>query len=223
MISRRVVRRIPPPPLRSERKKDWRHGAFAALDFETTGLDFARDRIVSFGVVPIDAGVLDEARAVYDLVDPGPVAVSDLSVSIHGLGPAELLNSSPAAAARDAIRAALGGRYVITWNGLVEASFLGILYGTSPRPWLRRSIDVRRFVLALLGAEAATMTLSQAAGRVGVPVHAPHHALDDALVSAALFLATARELSPTGLGSIRDGLRIGRIRRGGPRRILPGS
>jgi DNA polymerase-3 subunit epsilon len=216
-----VVRRIPPPPPRSEQRKDWRHGAFAALDFETTGLDFARDRIVSFGVVPIDAGVLDQARAVYDLVDPGPVAVSDVSFLIHGLGPAELRDASSAAAARDALRAALARRYVVTWNGVVEASFLGVLYGTSARQWLRRSIDVRRFVLALLGADAATLTLSQAAGRFGVPVRAPHHALDDAIVTAELFLATARELSSAGLGSIRDALRVGRAQRAGLRPLLP--
>lgn len=215
------MRQLPPPPLRSERRKDWRLGAFAALDFETTGLNFAQDRIVSFGVVPINAGVLDEAHAVYDLVDPGPVAISDVSFSIHGLGPTELRDASPAAAARDALRTALAGRYLITWNGLVEASFLGILYGTPARPWLRRSVDVRRFVLALLGAEAATLTLSQAAGRFGLPVRAPHHALDDALVTAALFLATGHELSSGGLVSIRDALRIGRTGRGGARALLP--
>jgi DNA polymerase III alpha subunit (gram-positive type) len=49
---------IPAAPPSSERRRRWQIAAFAALDFEATGLDFSRDRIISFGVVPIDGGQL---------------------------------------------------------------------------------------------------------------------------------------------------------------------
>lgn len=212
---------IPRGPGAAALRTRWREARFAALDFETTGLDFARDRIVSYGVVPVDGGVVGEDAAVYDLVDPGPVPVSEISRSIHGLGSDELRGASSAAAARDALRSALSGRFLITWNGIVEAAFLSMLYGTTERRWLRRSVDVRWLVLALLGPDAAPLTLSDAAARFGVPVATPHHALDDAFVTARLFLVTAGELSAAGaMRSARDALRLGRARGAGARRPL---
>lgn len=216
-----MAARIPGRPGAATRRKAWREGRFAALDFETTGLDFAHDRIVSFGVVPVDGGAVLDGQAIYALVDPGPVAVSEASRAIHGLGPDELRDAMPASAARQSLRTALAGRFLITWNGIVEAAFLARLYGTSARRWLRRSVDVRWLVLAILGDAASSLTLSQAAARFDVPVTAPHHALDDARVTANLFLATAAELSSRGsLRSTRDALRIGRARGSSARRPL---
>jgi DNA polymerase III epsilon subunit-like protein len=68
-----VGRLIPAAPKSSERRRRWQDAAFAALDFEATSLDFTRDRIISFGVVPIDGGRVETDGAVYELVDPGPV------------------------------------------------------------------------------------------------------------------------------------------------------
>jgi DNA polymerase-3 subunit epsilon len=204
---------VPRAPRGFQRRRSWTATPFAALDFETTGLDFDRDRIVSFGVVPIDGGVVRELLGAYSLVDPGPVPVSDVSRAIHGLGPEELRDAPPANVARASLRDALAGRVLITWNGIVEAAFLARLFGTSARTWLRRSVDVRWFVIALLGPDAAALTLSEAAARFDVPVTAPHHALDDALVTANLFVATATALSAGGgLRSTRDAMRIGRAR-----------
>jgi DNA polymerase III epsilon subunit-like protein len=65
-------------------------------------------------------------------------------------------------------------------------------------------------VLALLGAEGARLTLSEAAARFEVPVAAPHHALDDALVTANLFLVMATQLGSERVRTARDALRMGR-------------
>ncbi|HET9671473.1 MAG TPA: 3'-5' exonuclease [Actinomycetota bacterium] len=213
--------RIPEAPSRAERRKAWREAPLAAIDFETTGLDFAKDRIVSYGVVPIDGADVRDDLARYDLVDPGPVPVSEVSRSIHGLGPDELAGASPAAAAREALRDLLGGRYLVTWNGIVEVSFLAMLFGTTDRRWSRRSVDVRWLVLAVLGPDGGALTLSDAAARFGVTVTTPHHALDDALVTARLFLAAGSELAATGaIRSVRDVLRLGHARGAAARRPL---
>jgi DNA polymerase III epsilon subunit-like protein len=52
-------------------------------------------------------------------------------------------------------------------------------------------------LLSLEGQAASTMTLSQAAEAHGVPVDDPHQALDDALVTAQLFLVLAARLKRT--------------------------
>ena len=50
-----------------------------------------------------------------------------------------------------------------------------------------------------------------AAERYGVPVAAPHEALDDALVTAQLFLVLASKLEAKGLGSTKRLLRLTRV------------
>jgi DNA polymerase III subunit epsilon len=206
---RAMRRNLPVAPPRAGRRRPWRETPFAALDFETTGLDFARDRIVSYGVVPVEHGLVDHARSVYELVDPGPVPISPASVAIHGLTPEKLRGAPSAQDARVALSLALGGRFLLTWHGYVEAAFLAMLYGTSRRRWLARSVDVRWLVLDVLGPEADRLTLSEAADRFGVRVDAPHHALDDALVTARLFVAA---VSRSGTPSTRELLRLGRAR-----------
>jgi DNA polymerase-3 subunit epsilon len=187
----------------------WRAIGLASLDFEATGLNFDRDRIISLGVVPIDGGRIDVGRSVYEIVDPGDVEPTRESVTIHGLRPMDVRGASSTDAARDTLREALSGKFLITWYATVEASFLAKLFGTRRARWLRRSIDVRKLVVGLLGAEAARMTLQQAAARFDVPVASPHHALDDALVTAQLFLVAASKLGASGTRTPRDLMRVG--------------
>lgn len=174
-----------------------------SLDFEATGLDFSRDTIISFGTVPVDEGRIDVGGAGYQLVDPVDVPLNHQAITIHGLRPIDLRGAPSLEAARSALRDALARRFLITWFAGVEAAFLNKLFGGGPKAWLRRSVDVRRLVAALEGTDAG-LTLDACAARYGVPVASPHHALDDALVTAQLFLVTATKLGERGVKSIKD-------------------
>jgi DNA polymerase-3 subunit epsilon len=199
----------PQGPPRGQKKMPWRTVELASLDFEATGLNFDRDRIISLGVVPIEGGRIDVGRSVYELVDPGDVALTGETVTIHGLRPIDVHGASSADAARETLRHALAGRFLITWYATVEASFLAKLFGTRPSRWMRRSIDVRKLVVGVLGPDAARLTLEQAAAHFDVPVASPHHALDDALVTAQLFLVTASKLGSVGARTPGDLMRVG--------------
>ncbi len=185
----------------------WTRAEFASLDFEATGLDFERDTIVSFAVVPIRGGVIDVGDAVYDLVHPGEVHQSPDSVAVHMLRPVDLEGAQSLDAAREQLRRAIEGRFLLTWFASIEARFLTKLYGGSPRRWLRRSVDARKLAAALdrlEGRPAESYALPDVADRYGVPVAHPHDALDDALVTAQLFLVTASRLAARhGYASVR--------------------
>lgn len=192
----------PPPP--GWRRRPWSSVPSVALDFEATGLDFARDTIISFGTVPIVEGRIDIGGSAYQLVDPVDVAMDPRAITIHGLRPMDLRDAPSIEAARIALREALGGRYLVTWFAEVEAAFLAKLFGDGRRTWLRRSVDVRRLVAALEGGEGGPLTLEACAARYGVPVASPHHALDDALVTAQLFLVIGSKLAERGMRSVKD-------------------
>lgn len=181
----------------------WRQAPFVSLDFEATGLDFSRDTIISFGTVPVDGGRIDVGRAQYQLVDPVDVPLNHQAITIHGLRPIDLRGAPSLGAARAALRDALSRRFLITWFASVEATLLDKLFGGGPKAWLRRAVDVRRLVAALEGTDAG-LTLEVCAARYGVPVASPHHALDDALVTAQLFLVVATKLGERGIKSVKD-------------------
>jgi len=194
----------PEAPPSSWRKMPWTRVLFASLDFEATGLDFSRDTIISFGMVPVTEGRIDVGGAVYQLVDPVDVPLDIRAIPVHMLRPIDLAGAPSLEAAREALRAALGRRFLVTWFAEVEAAFLDKLFGGGRKSWLRRSVDVRRLVVALEGDDHGPLTLEACAQRYRVPVASPHHALDDALVTAQLFLVIATKLGERGMRSIKD-------------------
>ena len=197
---------IPVPPRRLLRRP-WIEAEFAALDFETTGLDASRDAVVSFGVVPVSRGRVILGESVYREVAPA-VPVTASSIVIHGLRPLDLRDAPALAEARPDLRAALAGRYVLAWAAEVEAAFLSTVFGGRPWTWRRRIVDV--LPLAVLAdrldgrvGRSGDYALAVAAGRFGVPTERPHHALDDALTTAQLFLVLATKLSKDGYATPR--------------------
>jgi DNA polymerase-3 subunit epsilon len=205
-VSRGSKPRRPPWRLRG---RSWRDAEFAALDFETTGLDRERDAIVSFGVVPVRAGRVMVGESVHQLVVP-EVPSSAESMTIHGILPRDLANARPLPEAAETLSHALDDRFLLTWFASVEIGFLRRLYG-SRRSWVRRTIDVRQMVIELEGLDQdVRQSLSSAADHYGVPVANPHEALDDAMVTAQLFLVVAARLEARGTNTVTSLLRLTR-------------
>jgi DNA polymerase-3 subunit epsilon len=175
-----------------------------ALDFETTGLDRERDQVVSFGAVPVREGRVMVGEAVQRLISP-TVPASAASMRIHGLLPRDLADAPPLSAVRSELSDVLEGRFILAWFADVEIAFLSRVFPVPARRWIRRTIDVRLLALALEGAgRAARRTLSDTAVRYGVPVETPHDALEDALVTAELFLVLASRLEARGRVRMSD-------------------
>jgi DNA polymerase-3 subunit epsilon len=195
----------PSAPDRGLRRRPWRQAEFASLDFETTGLDLERDHVVSFGVVPIRGGRIVVGEAIHQLVEP-VAPPSRPSVVVHGIRPLDLANAPPLEEASEALRWALDRRYLLVWYAEVEVGFLRRIFGGSARAWSRRTVDVRSLALLAEGGGDDRLGLTSCAERHGVPVASPHEALDDALVTAQLFLVLTHRL---GLRTVADLLRAG--------------
>lgn len=203
----------PSAPKRRSRRGDWRSAELVALDFETTGLDLDRDEVISFGLIPILGGRIDLSGQLYQEVAPA-VEPSRSSIPIHHLRAQDLATAPAMQEVADAFRGALSGRFILAWAAEVEIAFLRKVFGGGRRAWRRRTIDVRTLIMA--GERPSSdarrgpgyYALSVAATRFGVPVEQTHHALDDAFMTAELFLVAANALEARGRGSIRDLLRI---------------
>jgi len=200
---------------RARGRTPWRSAAYVALDFETTGLDYATDHVISYGVVPIEGGRILVGRGRHVLVKP-PKAPSARSQTVHLLRPTDLADAPPMDEAAVSFRRELDERIVLAWFAEVEIAFLRGIYGGSERWWRRRVLDVRDIAIAVDEGNARTRmergyALSQTADRFGVPVTSAHDALDDALVTAQLFLVLVGKLpgepNPT-LADIRRAVQL---------------
>jgi DNA polymerase III subunit epsilon len=202
-----------PAAPRRTRMSAWRDARFAALDFETTGLDPSTDVVISFGVVPVLGGRALMAGSIHQLIDPA-VPPSPRSQTIHELRPQDLAGSPRLEEARRTLRAAIDASYLLVWYADVELTFLRLMFGGGRRTWRRRTIDVRNMAIAADGAqrdvrERPGYALTSTAERFGVPVTDPHDALDDALVTAQLFLVLVGKLPGGPEPSVRRLLRVG--------------
>lgn len=192
-----TVRR-PPGPGRGSDGRSWRDAEFLALDFETTGLNLARDAIVSLGAIPVRGGRAILGESIYQEVRP-PIPPSPRSIKVHHLRAGDLATAPPLAEAALGLSEALAGRYLLAWVAEVEIGFLRQVFGGPRRWWRRRTVDV--WALARLDAHLSGLAvppgqrgLAATVARHGIPVEEAHRALDDALMTAELFLVLATRL-----------------------------
>jgi DNA polymerase III subunit epsilon len=204
----------PSPPSPRLRRKDWRDVQFAALDFETTGLDLRHDAVVSFGLVPVREGRIDLSGSVYEEVAP-TAPLSHRSIAVHHLRPVDLIDAPALTDVAGALRDGLEGRFLLAWSAEIEASFLASTFGGRTRFWLARTVDVLR--LAILadrlegrGLAQASYSLTDTVARAGLPVEEAHNALNDALMTAEVFLTLPARMAPFGFGRVKSLLRASR-------------
>lgn len=202
------MNRPPAWPPRSHRRLSWQLAEFQALDFETTGLDLRRDAVVSFGLVPVRGGRIDLSGADYQEVSP-EAPLSPRSITVHHLRPVDLAAAPPLADVVDRLRSHLEHRFLLAWSAEIEASFLSRALGGSVRRWLSRTVDVLHLAvvadrLARRKAPGNSYTLAEVVGRHGLPVEEAHNALNDALMTAEMFLILASRLAPLGFEDVRS-------------------
>lgn len=173
----------------------WRQVEYCVVDVETTGLDLRRDEVISFGSVLVRAGRLCVGTATYLPIRPSrPISVP--AMTVHHLRRQDLEAAPPIGEAADAIREQLDGRVLVAHAAWIEQAFL-----RAAIPGVRRRraplVDTAALLRATGLATAGTghePDLESAATSLGLCVHAPHHALGDALTTGEVFLATVSRL-----------------------------
>ncbi|QKE83377.1 exonuclease domain-containing protein [Arthrobacter sp. NEB 688] len=206
----RALRRVAPGPLADllaspspPRDTPLAHLPLLAVDVETTGLDPARDRVLSLGWVPVDGGRIDLGRAGGHVVaDAGEVG---RSATVHGITDDALAAGLPLEEALGALLRALAGRVMLAHFARVETTFLGAacerLWGAGLPVEVVDTLELERRALGP-GWDAASdpgaLRLWTARARHGLPVYRAHEAVTDALACAELYLAQRAHLEAPG-------------------------
>lgn len=203
------------------KRSPWRAASYAVVDLELTGLDPRRDEIISWCVVPIDDGAIDVAGVRAGLVRPRGASPA-ATATIHGLREADLDDVPEAPEALRPLAEALDGRVLVAHAAHVERAFLAPALRRLGRRPPRRAIDT-----ALLcahpdrpGRSRPCHDLTALARELGLPVHAPHTAVGDALTTAQVFLCLAAQLDAIAPRTVGD-LLAPRDPLAAARRLLP--
>ena len=183
---------------------DWAGRAFLALDFETTGLDCRRDRVVEIGALRfsarLEAGRLEfrEEGALSALVDPG-MPMPAAARAVHGIADEDLRGAAPFAALAPALLALCDGTTIVAHNAPFDLSFLASELGRSgiaaPR---NASLDTRLLAKAAF-PRAGSYRLVELASLLGLERGRSHRALDDARTCMLLMRACAPLAGPAGI------------------------
>jgi len=187
--------------------RSWRRARFLVVDVETTGLDPARDEIVSFAGLPVDEGRVLTAAVVGGLVHP-EAAPAPSAVEIHGLRTADLAAAPGVAEALRPLADTMRGRTPVAHAAWVERAFLkkplGALGTRMPRRMVDTALLWRLLCIQRGDGDPGWCALPTIAAALGLPAHRPHVAEGDALTTAQAFLALATHLEALGRGSVRE-------------------
>jgi DNA polymerase-3 subunit epsilon len=204
-------------------KTPWREASFTVIDLETTGLDPARDEIISFATVTVAEGKVRVDDARYELIRPNRMPDAE-TIRIHGLREADLIEALPLPEVLDRLIEPLTGRPLVAHVAAVERGFLAAALRPQGHELRNPIVDTAmldqelRRLRRAPAAEREPIGLSAMARELGLPVHRPHHAEGDALTTAQAFIVLATHLDRLSTQSV--GSLAGISRPGGSRRSL---
>ncbi|WP_448851070.1 3'-5' exonuclease [Corynebacterium sp. 335C] len=178
-----------------------------AVDVETTGLDPATDRLLSIGWVPVDGSdiLLGGAGHVILRDDDGAASVGD-SAALHGITDDAAAAGEEPREALARLLTALRGRRLLAHHAALETGFLDV----ACRRWFGAGFDVpvadtmaREYHrIGMEGRDPVRdeLRLWTVRARYGLPRTRAHHALNDALACAELWLAQDSRRIPRSYG-----------------------
>lgn len=174
---------------------------YAALDFETTGLEPENNSIVSIGLVPFDLQRIYCRNAQYWLVKPLE-ALADSSVLVHRITHGELDSAGDLGTIIEQLLSSLSGSMVIVHYHHIERRFLeegarrcfdeAIKFPLIDTMLIEQALENRRgwpWRLMFKKKEPPRLRLPDSRRRYGLPAYRQHHALTDAIATAELFQA----------------------------------
>lgn len=181
----------------------WASSSFAVIDFETTGLDAAVDRVLEMGIVCFDDGVLSGAQNW--LIHP-TIPVPEAASAVHGITDEMLANEPRFEEIWNEIRPYLDGRLPVAYNASFDKKFLLAELERMGEPtwgeqlpaamqsdveWIDPLVWVRELF------EGQSAKLGEICKHLGIPLDDAHRAANDAEATGKVLLAMASQMPAT--------------------------
>jgi DNA polymerase-3 subunit epsilon len=169
------------------------------VDLETTGLDAAKDEIVSVGWVALTGERIDLSTAAHRLVLPTR-AMPEESAVIHAITDDVAARGAPPPVVLEELLSVLAGKVLVAHNASFELAFLRAACARAfGGRFLSPAVDTLGLGLRSLQRRDSPfapreLRLHALRRRHNLPRYRAHDALSDALAAAELFLAQLAQL-----------------------------
>jgi DNA polymerase-3 subunit epsilon len=173
---------------------------WVVIDCETSGLDAARDGLLSVGAVAVRDRSVDLQEFYQAKVRQTTPSASD-NILVHGIGGDAQRGGQPLAEVIDCLARFLGDGLPVGFHAPFDAAVLR-RHGLQARAkWL----DLATLAPALFPAKGkADSALEHWLGAFGIPARARHDALGDAFATAQLLLVALAEAKRQRVASVED-------------------
>jgi DNA polymerase-3 subunit epsilon len=204
---------LPPPPEAFGEDTPLERLPILLLDTETTGLDAARERIVSIGALRLVGGGMYRATSFDRLINPG-TAIPPRSTAIHGITDSMVADAAPFAEVYAALAEAMAGTVVVGHQIAFDLAMLREECTRNGCAWVEpRPLDTLLLVVSLLpGLSGAS--LNAGAGELGVSIHGRHTALGDSLATTEIFASLLPRLADQGVATLGQATAFSRRAKG---------
>lgn len=167
------------------------------LDFETTGLDPAKDSILSVGMLNLKYPFMSLSSAQHYYVKAGEKIVPDTAIINH-ITPETLKGGMPPQQLCEVLVKALAGKIVIAHWGWIEKEFMHRLLGIPadvriPLVFLD-TLTLEKTMVFNDGVIEPDFRLAGIRERRGLPPYLAHNAFADAVATGELFLAQVTDI-----------------------------
>ena len=160
---------------------------WVAIDCETSGLDPARDRLLSVGALCVYEGRIDLAGAFHRTVKQA-LASEAQNILVHGIGGDAQLAGAPLQEVLDALKAHVGDAIPVGFHAPFDEEVLR-RHGFKMR---QRWVDLAALAPVLFPGRKAK-ALDEWLAEFGIPARERHDALGDAFSTAQLLLVALAE------------------------------
>jgi DNA polymerase III subunit epsilon len=174
---------------------------FVALDFETTGLDAAKNSIISIGLVHFNLQRIFCRKAKSWYIDPQDNLRED-SIVIHGITHSDLNKAPDLLHVLEQLLDELAGKVVVVHYRNIERDFLdsnlralfkeGIIFPMVDTMQIEADLqqkNAKGMMNWIKPKRPQSIRLAQSRARYNLPTYQPHDALTDAIATAELLQA----------------------------------
>ncbi|CAA7612846.1 3'-5' exonuclease [Magnetospirillum sp. SS-4] len=173
------------------------------LDTETTGLNAARDAIVSVGAVRCHGNRIYRSTVLDLLVDPGR-RIPARATAVHGIDDAMVAGKPGIDRVLPEILAMMAGTVLVGHNIGFDLALLQNAARVTGHAWTPPPrLDILLLAAALSPDEAA-LEIDDQAGRMGINVSGRHTALGDSLVTAEIWVRLIPQLERRGIRTLGE-------------------
>ncbi|MCH8502248.1 MAG: 3'-5' exonuclease [Aliidiomarina sp.] len=197
------------------RRKPWQQGNWLAVDIETNGLDTKNDAMLTLAWVPIRPPVIAVDRHGYKVVQRTE-GLSQAAV-VHQLSSADLAAGEPLEGVMRAFMEAAQNSLLVAHNVRFDYEVLQVaLAKLGQERWRPDGLyctlqaERRRLLGSQQELQQGELTLAACRARYGLPEFNGHHALNDAIACAELFLAQSYRFASGHQSSVAALLKQGR-------------